>query len=352
MSSIAGRFGLSTASVLALNGLSWKSLIFPGQVLEAVHVGSVLRRPPAPAAPAVGSGGRYTIAPRRHDLGDRRALRRHHAGRADGQRTRLVEHHLPGPDHRDPGGRQRGPRRCAVRPARPLPSRQRPGRIAPRTRSSPATPSRRSPPASEPRPPRSWPRTGWARSTIIYSGRTLVIPAGSAAPALAATTVSAVTKTNVTPLTDEMAANARAHHPDRPSPRRARPRHRRRARRRHAGVRAAQPQLRRPGLGRHVPAASEHRMGHRGPAAEPDVRDRAVLRRSEQPERRTHARPARHPRLAVDDASRRRRRPCRSRRTPTPTPSGRPAPGPGSPSTGSPPCGSRTFRMALPTLER
>lgn len=33
VSGIAGRFGLSTASILALNGLSWKSLIFPGQRL-------------------------------------------------------------------------------------------------------------------------------------------------------------------------------------------------------------------------------------------------------------------------------------------------------------------------------
>ncbi|BDZ47368.1 LysM peptidoglycan-binding domain-containing protein [Naasia aerilata] len=34
VSDIAGRFGLSTASVLTHNGLSWKSLIFPGQVLS------------------------------------------------------------------------------------------------------------------------------------------------------------------------------------------------------------------------------------------------------------------------------------------------------------------------------
>jgi N-acetylmuramoyl-L-alanine amidase len=34
VSAIAGRYGLSTASVLALNGLSWKSLIFPRQVLR------------------------------------------------------------------------------------------------------------------------------------------------------------------------------------------------------------------------------------------------------------------------------------------------------------------------------
>jgi LysM repeat protein len=34
VSSVAGRFGVPTASVLALNGLGWKSLIFPGQVLK------------------------------------------------------------------------------------------------------------------------------------------------------------------------------------------------------------------------------------------------------------------------------------------------------------------------------
>ncbi|MEO8908479.1 MAG: LysM domain-containing protein [Microbacteriaceae bacterium] len=33
VSGIAGRYGISTAGILALNGLSWKSLIFPGQTL-------------------------------------------------------------------------------------------------------------------------------------------------------------------------------------------------------------------------------------------------------------------------------------------------------------------------------
>jgi N-acetylmuramoyl-L-alanine amidase len=37
VSGIANTYGLSTASVLALNGLSWKSLIFPGQVLKLVR---------------------------------------------------------------------------------------------------------------------------------------------------------------------------------------------------------------------------------------------------------------------------------------------------------------------------
>ncbi|GHF10220.1 LysM peptidoglycan-binding domain-containing protein [Pseudolysinimonas yzui] len=55
VAAIAGRHGLSTASVLALNGLGWKSLIFPGQVLKLA--------PGATVAPtSTQEGGRYTIA--------------------------------------------------------------------------------------------------------------------------------------------------------------------------------------------------------------------------------------------------------------------------------------------------
>ena len=62
VSSIAGRYGLSTASVLALNGLGWKSKIFPGQVLK-LSSGAVAAPAPTPAAPAApaSSSGRYTI---------------------------------------------------------------------------------------------------------------------------------------------------------------------------------------------------------------------------------------------------------------------------------------------------
>lgn len=49
VSEIAARFGLSTAAVLAMNGLSWKSLIFPGQVLA---LAGPAHAAPAPAAPA------------------------------------------------------------------------------------------------------------------------------------------------------------------------------------------------------------------------------------------------------------------------------------------------------------
>ena len=55
VAAIAVRHGLSTASVLALNGLGWKSLIFPGQVLKLAPGARV-----APAATAQ-EGGRYTI---------------------------------------------------------------------------------------------------------------------------------------------------------------------------------------------------------------------------------------------------------------------------------------------------
>ncbi|CAN5493088.1 hypothetical protein BH10ACT6_BH10ACT6_05970 [soil metagenome] len=63
VSSIAGRFGLSTASVLAANGLSWKSLIFPGQVLKlSSATASSPTSAPVAASPAASTApGRYTI---------------------------------------------------------------------------------------------------------------------------------------------------------------------------------------------------------------------------------------------------------------------------------------------------
>ncbi|MCS0497960.1 LysM peptidoglycan-binding domain-containing protein [Protaetiibacter sp. 10F1B-8-1] len=58
VSSIAGRYGLATASVLALNGLGWKSLIFPGQVLKLTG-GAVA--PSTGTSTNATTGGRYTI---------------------------------------------------------------------------------------------------------------------------------------------------------------------------------------------------------------------------------------------------------------------------------------------------
>lgn len=54
VSDISARYGLSTASVLALNGLSWKSMIFPGQVLS-------LKASASPSMPSEVPLTRYTI---------------------------------------------------------------------------------------------------------------------------------------------------------------------------------------------------------------------------------------------------------------------------------------------------
>ncbi|WP_082487845.1 LysM peptidoglycan-binding domain-containing protein [Leifsonia sp. Root112D2] len=56
ISGIAGHFGLATASVLALNGLSWKSLIFPGQVLALTAAAPVVAQ-----APVAQTLTRYTV---------------------------------------------------------------------------------------------------------------------------------------------------------------------------------------------------------------------------------------------------------------------------------------------------
>lgn len=57
VSAIAARYGLSTAGVLALNGLSWKSIIFPGQVLKLTNGPTKASAAPAPAT----QGGQYQI---------------------------------------------------------------------------------------------------------------------------------------------------------------------------------------------------------------------------------------------------------------------------------------------------
>lgn len=62
ISAIAARFGLRTTDVLALNGLGWKSIIYPGQVLT-LSGGSPTAAAPAPAAPSAPtpSAGGYTV---------------------------------------------------------------------------------------------------------------------------------------------------------------------------------------------------------------------------------------------------------------------------------------------------
>lgn len=62
VASIAGRYGLSTASVLALNGLSWKSTIYPGQTLHLTSAHATSATATSTAKPATSSAGStYTI---------------------------------------------------------------------------------------------------------------------------------------------------------------------------------------------------------------------------------------------------------------------------------------------------
>ena len=58
ISAIAGKFGLSTASVLALNGLGWSAVIFPGQVLTLSTTPLAVAAAPASVATEL---TRYTI---------------------------------------------------------------------------------------------------------------------------------------------------------------------------------------------------------------------------------------------------------------------------------------------------
>jgi LysM repeat protein len=58
VSAVAGRFGLSTASVLALNGLGWSAVIFPGQTLTLSGGAAPPGAAPTPVAAEI---SRYTI---------------------------------------------------------------------------------------------------------------------------------------------------------------------------------------------------------------------------------------------------------------------------------------------------
>lgn len=59
---IAARYGLSTASLLALNGLSWSSAIHAGQILKLTASGPIAPVAPAPDTPPVPQEQRHTVA--------------------------------------------------------------------------------------------------------------------------------------------------------------------------------------------------------------------------------------------------------------------------------------------------
>ncbi len=208
VSSIAGRYGLATASVLALNGLGWKSLIFPGQVLKLT--GAAAPAPATPSAPA--AGGRYTIV--KGDtisaIAARFGVSTQSVLTANGLSWSSIIY--PGQTIAIPGASTLPAENVSsVTPAPQAP--------APQAPAAPTTPV-----VSTPAPPLSTSyviksgdtvssiaqrfgvsiqsildANGLTWSSIIYAGRTLTIPGVNVAQ----------DGSSITPLTEEMAANAR-----------------------------------------------------------------------------------------------------------------------------------------------
>ena len=201
ISGIAGRFGLRTADILARNGLSWSSLIFPGQVLVLAGGAPTAAAPPAAA-------GRYTI--QRGDtisgIAGRLGVTTQGILDANGLvRTSII---YPGQTLRIPA-----PGTASVGPASDL------QRVSSVTPTGPSTPVVETPaPVIQNRytirtgdtvsalaarfgvsAAAVMQANGLTAASIIYAGRTLVIPGVTALQ----------DGTTVTPLTPEMAANAR-----------------------------------------------------------------------------------------------------------------------------------------------
>ncbi len=215
VSGIAGKFGLSTASVLALNGLGWKSLIFPGQILKLSNGTTAAPAPaPAPANPAP-SSGRYTIVKGDtiSSIAARFGVSTQSVLSANGLGWSSIIY--PGQTLAIPGA---APAAAPVTPAptpAPAPSPEPAPAPAPAPEPAPITPA--------PAPVQTsyviksgdtvtsiasrfgvtiqaiLNANGLNLSSIIYAGRTLIIP--GVAPAGAGS--------SVTPLTAEMAQNAR-----------------------------------------------------------------------------------------------------------------------------------------------
>lgn len=224
VSSIASRHGLSTASVLALNGLGWKSLIHPGQMLTLSKSGAAPITQKAPiSVPSKAAAQRYTIVSgdTMGKIAARFGVSTQSLLTANGLGWNSIIY--PGQKVSIPGA----PAPAAVAPATPAPTPA-PAPVTPPTSSAPPG----APPVSAPVAPPVTPpvvvsngsyvikagdtvtsianrhgvsvqsilnANGLSWSSMIYAGRTLAIP-GTSAPASVGSTV--------TPLNDEMRANA------------------------------------------------------------------------------------------------------------------------------------------------
>jgi LysM repeat protein len=210
VSSIAGRYGLSTASVLAANGLSWKSLIFPGQILKlAAPVAAAAPAPaPAPTAavPAVPAvAGRYMIQrgdtiskiAARFGVTTQAVLAANGLGWSSiiyGGQTITIPAGGSAPLSVQTVSSVTPVTPVAAAPAAPVPAASTSYTVRSGDTISSISKSTGVPVSS------ILAANALGASSIIYAGRTLVIPGATSAPTAG---------TSATPITDEMAANAR-----------------------------------------------------------------------------------------------------------------------------------------------
>ncbi|MEO9014911.1 MAG: LysM peptidoglycan-binding domain-containing protein [Terrimesophilobacter sp.] len=204
VSGIAGRFGLATASVLALNGLAWKSIIFPGQVLKLTAGGAAVTpvaTKPQASAPS-SNAGRYTIV--RGDtigaIASKFQVSTASVLSANGLSATSIIY--PGQTIAIPGQPAVRPTPPAVAPIAPI--------VRAVVTSPTATPDRYTILVGDTISSIAGKfglsiqsilsANGLSWSSIIYTGRTLIIPSVIVVPAGGPTTVA---------LTSEMAANAR-----------------------------------------------------------------------------------------------------------------------------------------------
>lgn len=192
VSSIAGRYGLSTASVLALNGLSWSSLIFPGQTLKLTNGAAPVVQAPSTPSPV---SDKYTIVSGDtiSRIASRFGVSTEAVLSANGLGWKSIIY--PGQKITIPGGA------AVSAPSTPAPSTPAPSTpvsgsykiVAGDTISRIATKFGVSVQAL-------LSANGLSLSSIIYAGKSLVIP--GIAP------TSSTSSNGVTPLTAEMRANA------------------------------------------------------------------------------------------------------------------------------------------------
>ncbi|MEJ1230257.1 MAG: hypothetical protein WDM88_06015 [Galbitalea sp.] len=216
VSGIAGRYGLSTASVLALTGSAGNRSSSPARCSSSARRRTSpprVRRARRSRCPGGTLRDRQLHDPaRRHRDVDRQEVRREHPGHPDGEQSGRLEHHLHGPHPGDPRGHIH-----ASTPAAPTGTQvaQVGSAVVPLT-----------------------PTMAANAQTIISVGRSLGVPSYASSSPSPPPRRSPDCKTSPTAT----------------------------------------------GFRRPLPAAAEHGLGHRRPARRHQLREPAVLRRTEQPE--------------------------------------------------------------------